>query len=150
MKHFTITLSIAATALLTLPTLSLAADEKKPERKRPAGAGSPGGRFTPEERIKRMTETLGLSQEQQDKLKTIFGKGSDDMKALREKGRDNLTEEDKAKMKEYFTKQMEEVNAVLTPEQREKWKTEMEKRRSEGGGRRPGGDKPGEKKPEAK
>jgi Spy/CpxP family protein refolding chaperone len=150
MKHFTLTLSIAATALLTLPTLSLAADEKKPEGKRPGG---PGGRFSPEERIKRMTETLGLSQEQQDKLKTIFGKGSDEMKALREKGRDNLTEEDKAKMKEFFTKQMEEVNAVLTPEQREKWKTEMEKRRSEGGGpggRRPGGDKPGEKKPEAK
>jgi hypothetical protein len=41
MKHFTLTLSVAAAALLTLPTLSLAADEKKPEGKRPGG-GKPG------------------------------------------------------------------------------------------------------------
>ena len=148
MKHFTLTLSIAATALLTLPTLSLAADEKKPARKRPEGAAA-GGRFSPEERIKHMTETLGLTQEQQEKIKAIFAKGSEQMKALREKGRDNLTEEDKTKMKEFFAKQQEEVGSVLTPEQKEKWKAEMEKRRGEGGPRR-GGDKPGEKKPEAK
>ena len=96
-----------------------------------------------------MTETLGLTQEQQEKIKAIFAKGSEQMKALREKGRDNLTEEDKTKMKEFFAKQQEEVGSVLTPEQKEKWKAEMEKRRGEGGPRR-GGDKPGEKKPEAK
>ena len=112
MKHITLTLSIAATAMLTLPTLSLAADEKKPEGKRPGGAGGPGGRFSPEERLKHMTETLGLSQEQQDKLKAIFAKGADQMKTLREKGRDNLTEEDKTKMKEFFKSQMEEIAAI--------------------------------------
>ena len=74
MKHITLTLSIAATALLTLPTLSLAADEKKPEGRRPGGAGGPGGRFSPEDRLKRMTETLGLTQDQQDKIKAIFAK----------------------------------------------------------------------------
>lgn len=144
MKHLKLTLSIAATALLTLPTFSVAADEK-PEGKRPGG---PGGRFSPEERLKRMTDTLGLTQEQQDKIKAIMGKGSDEMKALREKGRENLTEEDKTKMKEFITKQMEEIGAVLTPEQKEKWKTEMANRRP--GGPEGGPRRGGEKKPESK
>ena len=147
MKHIALTLSIAATALLTLPTLSLAADEKKPERKRPEGAG--GGRFSPEERLKHMTETLGLTQEQQDKVKAIQEKNAPAMKELFAKGRENLTEEDKTKMKEMMKTQMEEISTILTPEQKEKQKAEMEKRGSPGG-RRPGGDKPGEKKPEAK
>jgi Spy/CpxP family protein refolding chaperone len=146
MKHFTLTLGIAATALLTLPTLSLAADEKKPEGRRPGG---PGGRFSPEERIKHMTETLGLTEDQQTKVKAIFEKNAPAMKELMAKGRENLTDEDKTKMRELFRAQMEEISALLTPEQKEKQKAEFEKRGGPGG-RRPGGDKPGEKKPEAK
>ena len=147
MKQFTLTLGIAAAALFSIQPNILAEDKPAGEKpKRPEG-GRPGGRFSPEERLKHMTETLGLSQEQQDKLKAIFAKGADEMKALREKGRDKLTDEDKAKMKEHFTKQMEEINAVLTPEQKEKQKAEFEKRRGEG---RPGGErKPGERKPDA-
>ena len=149
MKHIALTLSIA-TALLTLPSVSFAADEKKPEGKRPGGAGGPGGaRVSPEERLKKMTELLGLSQEQQDKIKAIQEKNAPAMKELMAKGRENLTEEDKTKMKELFKAQMEATNEVLTAEQKEKWKAEMEKRGGPGG-RRPGGDKPGEKKPEAK
>ena len=147
MKHITLTLSIAATALLSLPTLSLAADEK-PEGKRPGGAGG-AARVSPEERLKKMTESLGLSQEQQDKIKAIQEKNAPAMKELMAKGRENLTEEDKTKMKELFKAQTEATNEVLTAEQKEKWKAEMEKRGGPGG-RRPGGDKPGEKKPEAK
>lgn len=150
MKHFTLTLSVAAAALLTLPTLSLAADEK-PEGKRPGGAGGPGGRTSPEERLKKMTETLGLSQDQQDKIKAIQEKNAPAMKELMAKGRENLTEDDKTKMKELFKTQMEAINAVLTPEQQEKQKAEMAKRGGPGGAR--GERKPGEgggKKPEAK
>jgi Spy/CpxP family protein refolding chaperone len=52
-------------------------------------------------------------------------------------------------MKELFKSQMEEISAILTPEQKEKQKAEMEKRRGPGGPR--GGGKPGEgKNPEAK
>ncbi len=143
MKHLTLTLSIAATALLSLPTFTVAADEK-PEGKRPGGAG---GRFSPEERLKKMTETLGLSQDQQDKIKAIMEKGAPAMKELMAKGRENLTGEDKAKAQEFFKTQREEIGNVLTPEQKEKYKAEMEKRRGEGGAR---GGKPGEKKPENK
>ena len=145
MKHITLTLSVA-TALLTLPTVSFAADEKKPEGKRPGGAGGPGARVSPEERLKKMTETLGLSQEQQDKVKAIQEKNAPAMKELMAKGRENLTEEDKTKMKELMKTQMEAINAVLTPEQQEKQKAEMAKRGGPGGPR--GERKPGDKKPE--
>jgi periplasmic protein CpxP/Spy len=159
-KHI---LTIAALALLSIPTYTIAQDKPagdkpagdKPAGERPGrGQGGPGGRgaFSPEERIKRMTEQLGLTQEQQDKLKAIYAKQAEGMKALQEKGRDNWTDEDRAKMREAFTKTQEEVNAILTPEQQEKAKA----LRGPGGpgGRRPGGPggdaKPGEGKPEEK
>jgi hypothetical protein len=76
------------------------------------------------------------------------------MKAIREKGRDNATEEDKTKMREFFKTQMEEIGAVLTPEQKEKWKEAREAGGRGGPGApggegrgRPGAGKPGEGKP---
>jgi Spy/CpxP family protein refolding chaperone len=140
MKHLKLTLCIAATALLTLPTFSLAADEK-PERKRPEG----GGRPNPEERLKKMTETLGLSQEQQDKVKAVFEGGREEMGKLRDLPEDQR----RAKFGEFMKAQNEKVLAVLTPEQQEKYKAAIAERAKQGGPRR-GGDKPGEKKPEAK
>ena len=155
MKNYALTLSVAAAALLTIPSLTLAEDKPAGERpKRPEGArrsGGPGS-FSPEERLKRMTEELGLTQEQQDKLKTIFAKGDAEMKALREKGRENLTDEDRAKMREFYKTQMEEIGAVLTPEQKKKREEAMQKRREGRGPGGPGGErKPGEtRRPEAK
>ena len=87
--------------------------------------------MNPEERLKKMTEELGLTQEQQDKIKAIFEKFAPQMKEFRDKGRENLTEEDKTKIKELFKKQTEEMAAVLTPEQQEKAKAAREKRRAE-------------------
>src|SRR5207247_2165750 len=95
----------------------------------------------PAERLKMMTEKLGLTQEQQDKIKAIQEKNGPKIKELMAKGRENLTDDDKAKMRELFKSQMEETAAVLTPEQQEKWKT----LREQGGGPR-GDHKPGEKR----
>jgi Spy/CpxP family protein refolding chaperone len=159
-KHI---LTVAAFALLSIPTYTIAQDKpagEKPAGDKPAppagerpGRGQGGrGNFSPEERIKRMTEQLALTQDQQDKIKAIYAKQAEAMKALQEKGRDNWTDEDRTKMRESFTKQQEEVAALLTPEQKEKMKT----LRGPGGpgGRRPGGPggdaKPGEGKPEEK
>ena len=88
--------------------------------------------MSPEDRLKRMTETLGLTQDQQDKIKAIIEKNAPAMKELRDKGYQNLTEEDKTKMRDLMKKQTEEIDAVLTPEQKEKQKAEMEKRRASG------------------
>ena len=155
MKHFTLTLSVAAAALLTLPSLSLAADEK-PEGKRPGGPGGPGsGRMNPEERLKKMTEQLTLTEDQQGKIKAIFESGREEMAKLKDTPEDQRRE----KFGEFMKAQNEKVLAVLTPEQQEKYKAAMAERAKQGGGPRgerkpgegkPGGDKPGEKKPESK
>ena len=97
-------------------------------------------------RLKFMTEKLSLTPEQQDKVKAIQEKNEPQFKELMAKGRENLTDEDKKKFGELMRSQMEEIGAVLTPEQREKMK---ELRGSRPGGDRKPGDrpgKPGEKK----
>ena len=145
MKKLFPILILTITGLLALPA-AIQAEDAKPGGKKggPGGAGGQGGagRMNPEERLKMMTEKLGLTQEQQDKVKAIMEKGAPQMKELMAKGRDNLNEEDKTKMREMMKTQFEEIGAVLTPEQKEKWK----EGRGPGGPGGPGG-KPGEGKP---
>jgi len=149
MKKQLAVLSLAVAGLVAVPSLLRAEDAVPPKPpggdKAPADAGKPAGeagarkgggpgRFSPEERLKRMTEELNLTQDQQDKIKAIMAKGADQMKDLMAKGRDNLTEEDKTKFREFLKSQSEEIATVLTPEQKEKYKAAMEKRRAERGG----------------
>ena len=109
------------------------ADASKPSGAAPGRAGG-AGRFSPEERLKRMTEELGLDQDQQDKIKAIMEKSAQPLKDLVAKGRENWTEEDKTKIQELLKSQTEEIAAVLTPEQKEKYKAAIEKRRAARGG----------------
>lgn len=142
MKKLALSLCVAAAALFTLPATASAQD--KPAGDPPARPARPA-RLSPEERMKQMTETLGLTQEQQDKIKAIYEKNAPAMKALMDKGFQNLTEEDRTKMRELMKTQTDEVNAVLTDEQKAKMKAEMEKRRGQGrpgGQRNPGGAPP--------
>jgi periplasmic protein CpxP/Spy len=137
-------LTVTAAALLSIPTFSVAQD--KPAGDKPAGERPEGGRraaFNPEERLKNMTEKLSLTQEQQDKIKAIFAKSADANKALREKGFQNLSEEERKQMNEARKAQQEEIVALLTPEQKEKYKEMATQGRRRGeGGARPDADKP--------
>ncbi len=81
-----------------------------------------------------MTEELNLTQEQQDKVKAIAEKNAPQFKELIAKGRANLTDEDKTKIRELMKSQVEEIAAILTPEQKEKYKAAVEKRRAASGG----------------
>jgi Spy/CpxP family protein refolding chaperone len=159
MKKLTL-LSLTVAGLCAVPLSLLSADPVPP--KPPGGTTAPpaaekpapkpdgerrgpggGGRMNPEERLKMMTEKLGLTQDQQDKIKAIQEKNAPQFKELMAKGRENLTDADKEKARELMKSQMEEIGAVLTPEQREK----MKEMRPPGG---PGGDrKPGEGRPKA-
>ncbi len=159
-------LAVAATALLSIPTITRAEDKPAAPggatatgaegRRGPGGPG--GGRFgNPEERLKRMTEQLALTEDQQAKIKAIFEKGAEAMKALRPKEGEQPSDETKAKFGELMKAQREEIAAVLTPEQKEKAEKARAERGPGGEGRRPGGPggpggdrKTGEGKPEAK
>lgn len=98
----------------------------------------PGG-HDPAERLKMMTEKLGLTPEQQEKVKAVNEKYAPQLKEIISKGRENITDEDRAKMKEIMKSQSDEIAAILTEEQKQKWQ-EM---RQQG----PGGDKGGKRRP---
>lgn len=148
MKTTIKSIAMAATALLFTTQITSAQDKPadKPADKpgdKPEGGRPGGGRGfgSPEDRLKAMTERLGLTQEQQDKIKAIYAKDADAMKALRDKGRENLTEEEKTKMRDAFKAQGEAIQAVLTDEQKAKMKEGFQRRGGPGGDRKPEGDK---------
>jgi len=128
MKKFTLTLSIAAAAFFAIQSTTFAQDQ-------PAGAGPAGGpagaarpdgpggrRMDPEARLKIMAEKLGLDADQQAKIKAIYEKSAPKMKEIMAKGFANLTDADKTAMRDLVKAQMDEVAAVLTPEQQAKLK----------------------------
>ena len=112
MNRFQFILPLAAAGFLVTATSVFAEDEKPKAR----NAG-----HAPGERLKMMTEKLGLTEEQQGKLKAIFEKNMPKAKALREDS--TLSKEDRrAKMIELRKGEADEIRAVLTPEQQEKLK----------------------------
>lgn len=139
MKQFTLTLSLAALALFAFPSATFAQDKPAGEHpQRPEGARH----MDPEARLKSMTEKLGLSADQQAKIKAIFEKNAPKFKEFMDKGRENLSDADKTAMRDLRKAQIEEINAVLTPEQQTKMKE------AHPGGRRGAKpEKPAESKP---
>ena len=159
-----LSLTLALAGLCALPTLVIAEDAvppkppggteapkrgdkpagDKPEAGRPERKpGAAGERRGGGDRLKEMTEKLNLTQDQQDKVKAIMEKYGPQLREIFAKGRENVTEADRAKAGEIMKSQREEIAAVLTAEQKEKMKELFPE-----GGRRPGGDrKPGDRKP---
>lgn len=112
MNRFLFTLPLAAAGLFITATSVIALDEKPKARN--------AGR-APGERLKVMTEKLGLTEEQQGKIKAILEATAPKAKELR--ADTALSKEDKrAKMMELRKGEIAEIRAVLTPEQQEKMK----------------------------
>jgi Spy/CpxP family protein refolding chaperone len=109
------------------------------------GIGSPDA----EGRLKMMTEKLGLSLEQQEKVRIILERNAPELRSLMAQGRENASEADKEKVRGLMRSQMEEIGTVLNPEQRAKMMEALKARgdrgdRGEGSGAVAGGRPPGE------
>jgi len=126
MKQFALSLSLATAALWATPSTSFA-------QAAPAGDHSQchegAHRMGPEARLQFLTEKLGLDANQQAQIKAIFEKDRPQFKALMAKGRENLTDADKAALHDLMKSQAGEIRAVLTPAQQE----QMKELRREGG-----------------
>jgi Spy/CpxP family protein refolding chaperone len=90
-----------------------------------------------------MFKDLNLTKEQQDKIKVIQDKQREEMETLRNSSLSR--EEQRTKMMDMRKKYNEDIEAILTPEQKEKYKAkqkelqdQMQQRRRDGGGG-PGG-----------
>ena len=127
MKQFACTLSLASAVLLAVPSTTFAQDKPAPNPPQAAqGARRPGV----EARLTFLTEKLGLDADQQAKIKAIFEKNGPKIQELVAKGREKLSDADKAALSDLMKAQGEEVHAVLTPAQQEK----MKELRSQGRG----------------
>jgi len=107
MKNITITLGLAAAALFAMPSTI---DAQTP----PAPTTHPhhkGGR------LEFLTEKLGLDATQQAQIKAIFEKYRPQIKAIASKGKANLTDADKAALRDLRKQENAEVKTVLTPAQ---------------------------------
>ena len=82
-----------------------------------------------------LTASLGLTQEQQDQIKKIFEESKPDFEKIRALPQ----EERRPKFRELTQAQNDKIAAVLTPEQKEKFKTAMANRAAQGRGQAPGG-----------
>ena len=149
----TSTTFLAVSVALLVAPVALRAEDKKPATDRPARQAGAAARpmLDPEARLKMMTEKLSLTPEQQEKVKAVYAKNVDTLKAMREDK--SLSEEAKReKFAEMRRSELQEIQAVLTPEQQEKMKAmakEMRERAGAAGGERPPGQRP-QRKPEAK
>jgi Spy/CpxP family protein refolding chaperone len=138
MKKLILSLAVAACAA---GTSFVQAQDEPPKRPATGGGGGGGARALPEERMKMLTSSLGLTQEQQDKIKKII----DDDKPNFEKLRGTPQEERRAKFRQLMQAQNDRIAEVLTPEQKDKFKAALANR---GQGRRgaAAADSGGEKK----
>lgn len=136
-------------ALLAAPHfVSAQANDTKPAEGKPAQRegmrgrrGMSGRRMSVEARLNRMAEHLALTDEQKAKLKPIFEKNAKDMKALLED--QSLTREQKREMMGPMRKAANDaVEAVLTPEQKEKLAKSREEMRKRFQNRRQGAQTP--------
>ncbi len=96
-----------------------------------------------------MFKDLNLTKDQQDKVKAIQDKQRAEMETIRNSSLSR--EEQRTKMMDMRKKYNEEIEAILTPEQKEKYKAkqkemqeQMQQRRRDGGGG-PGGQGGGNK-----
>jgi hypothetical protein len=76
-----------------------------------------------------LKEKVGVSDEQLEKMKPIFGQQVEKLKALKD-DTSLTTEQKREKGREIFMGTVEELKSILTPEQITKLKEEMEKRRA--------------------
>jgi Spy/CpxP family protein refolding chaperone len=100
-------------------------------RQRVGPGGGPGG----EERMKRITEELGLSDEQKTQWEAVLKEQREKMSGLR----DLEPEERRAKMTAFREENQKKMKEILTAEQYEKWQKLQQERWQNPRRNRPGG-----------
>jgi Spy/CpxP family protein refolding chaperone len=107
-------------ATLALPLLASVATAQREE-------GAPAQMA---ERLQKMAETLNLSPDQHAKIKSIIEKSGPEIREIMAKGRQNASQSDREKVRELLKKQTEEIQSILTEDQRKKFIQAREQRLS--------------------
>lgn len=142
LKHFLLALLLAALAC-TVTTFAVAQDSASPQSA-PAGAPPDGHghrQFDPEKRVEMLTKQLKLTSDQQPKVLDILKSEQSQMEQLRSDS--SLSQDDRrAKMMDIHKASNDQIRGLLDPDQQNKW-DEMQSRRDQWQGHRPGGQDSG-------
>jgi Spy/CpxP family protein refolding chaperone len=113
------------TVLIVLATGLFVAGQTNSAAQTPPQGHSAMGATSPEAHLQMLSEKLNLTEDQKAKLKPVFEDQGQQLKAVQDDA--SLTPDQKAaKKKAIHEKMHDQINAVLTPEQQEKFK-EMKK-----------------------
>lgn len=125
-----------------------AQDQKAPsEGRRGKGGQEQGGHGqmpSPEARVEQLDKALSLTEEQKTKIKDIYTKAGEEMRAAFQKGGGGDREAARAKMMEQMKATRDQVRALLTDEQKKKFDEMPQRGGGDQGGR--GRGKRGENK----
>lgn len=124
-------LAAASVAAFSPMVMGQTAGKEKPAKTEGAARAGRGQGMTIEKRVENMTKMLSLTKEQQTKITEILKKQQEEVTALRNDGKPR--EDISAAMK----KSNEELQKVLTEEQKTKYKEMQKNRQNRGGGNRP-------------
>jgi Spy/CpxP family protein refolding chaperone len=120
------------TTCLLLGISPVLAEDGKPARSPAKSSASETA--DPAARMRALSEKLNLTQEQQIQLREVFMRDAGAIKELRSKGVENLTDAEKAKLRELMKSRLEEMETILNAEQMAKAKELWAQRRDEGKG----------------
>lgn len=120
------------TTLLSLATAPVLAEDGRPGQR--SAKGQESGPSDPAARMRMLSEKLNLTQEQQTQLKEIFLRDGEAIKELRSRGVENLSDAEKAKLRELMKSRREEIESILSAEQMAKARELWAQRNGEGKG----------------
>ena len=123
------TTAATSTAEATPPT--------NPRQAGPRGGGARGGQG--QEQLQALITELGLNEDQKEEWQAINQKYRGQMRAMREEANGDFSSM-RGKMQELRAAQNEEIKAILTDEQYQKYEKFVAERRSNRRGRGPGGN----------
>jgi periplasmic protein CpxP/Spy len=132
-------LSLLGLSLCAAVTTSLAAEEAKPAEAAPAAPGE--AQKIVDARLQMMRERLNLTPEQEQKIGAILLRDQEKFLKLRDDGSETR-ESRNAKAREILQTSSVELQALLTPEQKQLWQAEAEKQRKAMQERRAAGEAP--------
>lgn len=138
MRRTTIMAWLACALGLLVGLATLASAAQQPPQGPPEGGRRGPRPMSVEERLKRMSETLNLTDEQKEKIRPILQSEADQLKAMRENT--SLSREQRMEKRRQIEQgTRKQIREILTPEQRAKWREGREEAREkkEGGQQTP-------------
>lgn len=111
---------------ITVILAALLAARTDAQEAKPGTAPAAQRRLAPEERLKVLTAALVLTPDQQEKVRDVYEKNEVPRKKLR--ANQSLSAVDRrVQLRKLSTAEKDEIKAILTPEQKQKWEELMAK-----------------------